>query len=157
MILAVNKIFLLGFCVLLFSCGGGAHENSATKNLGTRDKMYYEQYMVQGRGLYQKHCANCHKKDGSGLGRLIPPLAEADYMLNDIPRTACIIKYGMKGEIIVNGIDYNQAMPANEQLTDIEIAQITTYIANSWNNEAGYFSVKDVGVFLDSCNFKLYE
>jgi len=156
MMQALNRFsFFSGFCFLLIACSGGAHENAATKDLGTREKMYYEQYMVQGRILYKQHCANCHKEEGSGLGRLIPPLAGADYMLNDIPRTACIIKYGMEGEIVVNGVDYNQAMPANNQLTDIEIAQITTYVSNSWNNASGYYSVKDVSAFLDSCDFSL--
>lgn len=102
--------------------------------------------------MYQQHCINCHQEDGTGLGKLIPPLSGADYMLDNIARTACLIKYGMDGEIIVNGQDYNQPMPANEQLTDIEVAQILTYITNSWQNEEGYFSVKEVSTYLDSCN-----
>jgi len=146
------KILGISLVLFLFSCDGGAHENAATENLSTQEKMRYEQYMVQGRVLYQLYCTNCHQEDGSGLGKLIPPLAKSDYMLDDIGRTACIIKYGMEGTIIVNGQDYNQPMPANEQLTDIEVAQILTYITNTWSNEAGYFSVKEISIQLDSCN-----
>ena len=137
---------------MLFSCSGGSHENAATRDLSAREKMYYEQYRVQGRTLYQQHCVNCHQEDGSGLGRLISPLKEADYLLEDFGRAACIIKYGMEGSILVNGIDYNQPMPANEQLTDIEVAQILTYITNSWQNQSGYFPVSKVSTYLDNCD-----
>ncbi len=140
--------------LLLNSCSGGAHENTATADLSSRQKMYYEQYMVQGRLLYQQHCANCHQEDGSGLGRVIPPLAQADYMLNDMGRTACVIKHGLEGSIVVNGVQYNQAMPANKQLTDMEIAQIITFIGNSWTNEAGYYSVIQVTDQLEECNLQ---
>lgn len=135
----------------MFSCSGGQHENAATEGLSMQDKMYFEQYMVQGRVLYGQHCANCHQEDGTGLGRLIPPLAQTDYMLNHPDRTACVIKNGLEGEIGVNGIIYNQPMPANEGLTAIEIAQIMTFISNSWGNEKGYISVKQVDAYLESC------
>jgi mono/diheme cytochrome c family protein len=58
----------------------------------------------------------------------------------------------MEGSILVNGIDYNQPMPANEQLTDIEVAQILTYITNSWQNQSGYFPVSKVSTYLDNCD-----
>lgn len=138
--------------LLLNSCSGGSHENAATADLSTRQKMYYEQYMVQGRVLYQQYCANCHQEDGSGLGRVIPPLAQADYMLEDMAHTACVIKHGLEGSIVVNGVQYNQAMPANKQLTDMEIAQIITFIGNSWTNEAGYYSVSQVAEELEKCS-----
>lgn len=145
--LAVWIILIL----LITSCSGGTHNNSATVDLSTREKMYYEQYMVQGKILYSNHCENCHQEDGSGLGRVIPPLKKADYMLENMARTACIIKQGMEGTIVVNGEEYNQPMPANEELTDIEIAQIMTYIGNSWSNEAGYYPVTKVSELLKSC------
>lgn len=126
-------------------------ENKAIKALSTEDKMRYEQYMVQGEALYATYCANCHQEDGTGLRRLIPPLANSDYMLKDVKHTLCIIKYGMEGEIWVNGTDYHQKMPANEQLKDIEIAQIATFIYNSWGNQQGYISVREVSSHLANC------
>jgi mono/diheme cytochrome c family protein len=144
-----SLLFLSVF--VLTRCGGGRYENEATASLSTQEKMYYEQYMVHGEQLYKNHCSNCHKEDGSGLGKLIPPLAGADYMLEDVGRTLCLIKYGLEGEIIVNGQDYNQKMPANEKLTDIEIAQIATYIYNSWGNTKGYVPVREASVYLDEC------
>ncbi|SMD41489.1 Cytochrome c, mono-and diheme variants [Aquiflexum balticum DSM 16537] len=110
------------------------------------------QYAIEGKILYENLCANCHQKDGSGLGKLIPPLFESDYMLEDIGRTIRIIKFGQEGEIIVNGQIYNQAMPANPKLTDMEIAQIVTYLYNIWGNKEGVIDANTVGEYLKTQN-----
>ncbi len=141
-------LLTLGF---LSSCDGSKFQNSATQDLSRADKLHYEQYMIQGQQLYKTYCSNCHQPDGTGLGRLIPPLSQSDYMLENPYRTFCIIKYGLNKEIVVNGEAYNQPMPANERLTNIEIAQITTYIYNSWGHERGYIPVKEVSQEINKC------
>jgi cytochrome c551 len=92
----------------------------------------FQTYIGEGQRLYEQQCANCHQKDGSGLQKLIPPLANSDYLKNKENPLACIIKYGMKGKIIVNRQDYNAQMPANESLSDRHLAQIITYITYKW-------------------------
>ena len=106
------------------------------------------QYAIEGKILYENYCANCHQKDGTGLGKLIPPLFESDYMLEDMGRTARIIKYGQEGEIKVNGQIYNQAMPANPKLTNLEIAQIMSYLYNIWGSKKGVIDANTVGDYL---------
>ena len=137
--------------IFLFGCQGGRYENEATQDLSRNEKMRYEQYMVQGQQLYRTHCSNCHQEEGTGLGLLIPPLAQSDYLLADVDRTLCLIKYGMKGEIIVNDQSYQQPMPANETLRDIEIAQIATYIYNHWGHAQGYIPASRVSDALNYC------
>ncbi|MCC5921745.1 MAG: cytochrome c [Cyclobacteriaceae bacterium] len=112
------------------------------------DRVKMRQYMVRGEILYQQHCQNCHKADGTGLGRLYPPLAQSDYMLESRERTARLIRYGLQGAIIVNGVEYNQPMPANPNLMPLDIAQIMTFIYNSWENEEGLVEVNDVVEYL---------
>ena len=82
------------------------------------------------------------------MGKLIPPIYQSDYFLEDIPRTAKIIKHGQNGEIMVNGILYNQEMPANPKLTNIEIAHIMTYLYNIWGSEAGVIDAQMVEGYL---------
>lgn len=106
------------------------------------------QYAIEGKILYENYCGNCHQNNGEGLGKLIPPLKDSDYMQADIKRTVSIIKHGLKGEIIVNGQIYNQPMPANSHLTNMEIAQITTYIYNIWGNEVGIIDAKQIELYL---------
>jgi mono/diheme cytochrome c family protein len=106
------------------------------------------QYAIEGKALYEANCANCHQKNGTGLGKLIPPIYKSDYFLEDIPRTAKIIKHGQNGEIMVNGVLYNQEMPANPKLTNIEIAHIMTYLYNIWGSEAGVIDAQMVEGYL---------
>lgn len=138
--------------VLLLSCGRYEEfKNAATENYSDAKMQKFAKYMIQGKQLYTTHCSNCHQEKGEGLGKLFPPLANSDYMLKDIPRSICGIKYGIKGEIEVNGKMYNQAMPALERLTNLEIAEISTYIYNSWSNEKGLIDIEAVEESLSNC------
>jgi cytochrome c551 len=112
----------------------------------------FQQYYVQGKQLYLKHCTNCHQESGSGLGRVYPPLNKSDFVDKNFHDVLCLIRNGREGELVVNGVSFNQKMPANPTLTDLEIAEITTYIYNTWNRKKGLFEVNDVAVALDSCS-----
>ncbi len=140
--------------VWLAACLGScqrAHENEATQNLTQAERVRYRQYIVEGQVLYRAHCSNCHQEAGTGLRRLIPPLAQSDYMLADVDRTLCLIKNGLQGPIVVNDTLYNQMMPANTSLRDIEIAQIATYIYNQWGHTQGFIPTTRVAKALDEC------
>lgn len=63
----------------------------------------------------------------------------------------CFIRHGVKGEMIVNGLQYNQPMPGIPALSDLEIAEIATYIYNTWSHDHGIIEVKDVSKILESC------
>jgi mono/diheme cytochrome c family protein len=98
--------------------------------------MYAFRAESQGKRLYDLHCSSCHFPNGEGLKQLIPPLAKADYMLENAQKIACIIRNGQNGAVKVNGIIYNQPMPANLTVTEIEITNIVNYIQNNWGNKA---------------------
>lgn len=121
------------------------------EGLDNPTELKFRQYAVQGRKLYRQHCANCHQPDGSGLGKLIPPLAGSDYLEKDKEEVLCIIRWGLEGPIVVNGQEYNQPMPPNPQLKDIEIAEIATYIFNAWGNEGEFIQVQQAQEWLKSC------
>ncbi|MBX2897655.1 MAG: cytochrome c [Cyclobacteriaceae bacterium] len=112
----------------------------------------FQQYYAEGEVLYQQHCANCHQADGSGLGKLYPPLAKSDFLLNDTEAVVCLIKYGVAGEMNVNGVIYNKPMPGIPTLTDLEIAEIATYIFNSWGNSRQMVEVNQVSPILEACS-----
>lgn len=141
---SVGYIVLTFFIIVACQSGSSSKENTLA---GIRDTKVL-QYAIEGKILYENYCANCHQKDGAGLGKLIPPLFESDYMLEDIGRTARIIKYGQNGEIIVNGQAYNQAMPANPKLTNLEIAQIMSYLYNIWGSKQGVIDANAVEDYL---------
>jgi cytochrome c551 len=141
----VEEIVVLLFSTwLLFSCSNPGNEKDSSPK--------FQQYFVKGEQLYIQHCSNCHQKNGSGLGRLYPPLDTSDYMQNNTNEVICLIKNGKKGELIVNGQGYNQAMPGVSALTDLEIAEISTYIYNSWSHEQGIIEVSFVSKTLARCD-----
>ncbi len=110
-----------------------------------------KQYLVEGERLYLQHCSNCHQPDGGGLRRVYPPIAGSDYLDANFKRVICGMKYGMEGEIKVNGVMYNQAMPGVISLTELELAELATYICDKWAKPRGVIEVKDIRPFLDSC------
>lgn len=111
-----------------------------------------QQYFVQGELLYAKHCSNCHRPSGKGLGRVYPPLVQSDYMLAHFEDVICLMKYGKQGEIVVNGRGFNKAMPGIPSLTELEIAEIATYIYSNWGNTQRLVETSEVGKILERCN-----
>lgn len=112
----------------------------------------FDQYFVQGKQLYIKNCSNCHQKEGTGLGLIYPPLKNSDYLLQNRNDVICLIRNGKSGELIVNGKNFNMAMPAMPSLTDLEIAEITTYIYNEWGHGEGLIDVNEVTAILTKCD-----
>ena len=91
-----------------------------------------------GAELYRDFCYRCHGFNGEGQSDLIPPLKSSDYLLNNIDLSIAGLKYGLKGEIIVNGKSYNSYM-AYQGLENDEIADIMNYILNEWGNNSEEF------------------
>lgn len=131
-------------CVSLLMCYfcTGCQDAETIKN---------QAYFSEGQRLYEQKCANCHQKEGTGLRKLIPPLANADYLKSQKQQLACIVKYGLTGEIVVNGQPYNLSMPANEALSDRHIAQILTYITQQWAGEQQRWKDEDVKARIEKC------
>ncbi len=112
----------------------------AATSCRSREQIKRDQYFVEGERLYGVYCANCHQAGGEGMASLYPPL----HFLQDKGRFIQIVKHGLDGEISVNGILYNRPMPANPGLTDLEIAEITTFVYNKWGTETAYTPIDSV-------------
>lgn len=101
-----------------------------------------EERMAAGQIVYKRNCAACHQVDGSGVIGAFPPLAESDF-ITDPKVVASAVANGLTGEIRVNGEVYNGVMPAL-RLSDEEIANVSTYVVNSWGNKGGEVTPADV-------------
>lgn len=134
-----SKYCLLLSSLLFVGCGQSQQKNKFTN------------YYRQGEQLYSKHCSNCHQPNGTGLGRVYPPLYKSDYMKTNFESVICLMRNGIDGKLVVNGKEYNQAMPGIPTLTDLEIAQIATYIYNTWEYKRGLVDVSEVSRVLRNC------
>ncbi|MGL6269575.1 MAG: c-type cytochrome [Chitinophagaceae bacterium] len=89
----------------------------------------------RGKEVYELNCMSCHMEDGKGIPGMNPPLAKADYLKKPATTLINVILKGQSGEVVVNGEKYNVMMPAQEYLTDMQIADVLNYIKNSWGNK----------------------
>ena len=64
----------------------------------------------------------------------------------------CLMKYGIKGEILVNGLSYNKAMPGVPSLTELEIAEISTYLYNFGDHHQGIIETEVVLKSIQNCS-----
>lgn len=96
-----------------------------------QDKL--QESITRGQEIYTDFCMNCHMANGEGVENTYPPLANSDYLKNNQEASIRGIKYGQKGEIIVNEKTYNGFM-APMGLDDEEIADVMNFINNSWGN-----------------------
>ncbi|PWG05506.1 copper-containing nitrite reductase [Polaribacter aquimarinus] len=89
--------------------------------------------IADGKQVYMKTCFACHQAEGQGIPNAFPPLANSDYLNADVKRAVGIILNGKTGEITVNGKKYNSVM-TKQTLSDEEVADVMTYVYNSWGN-----------------------
>lgn len=106
---------------------------------------------VHGKILYENFCEQCHFENGEGLKNLIPPLVGSDYLEKQKKSLPCIIRYGMKGPVVVNGVTYNQEMTPSLKLKDSEITNVINYINSAWGNDYGYMTIVEVQEALKNC------
>lgn len=139
-----QSLALLSFFILAFSCTGSSEKR--------REDIKLQQYMITGKEIYLTRCSMCHQPEGEGLAKLYPPVNRSDYMENHLEEVICIIKYGRKEPLMVNGILYTQPMPGVPALTNLEIAQVATYIYNSWKHDRGIIDVKEVDRIMRQCD-----
>lgn len=103
-----------------------------------------EQQIAAGKAHYNGTCSVCHQDNGQGLEGVFPPLAKSDFISKDPEAAVRYVLNGLTGPIKVNGKDYNSVMPPMSQLNDDEIANILTYVFNSWGNDDGRISSSQV-------------
>jgi mono/diheme cytochrome c family protein len=112
----------------------------------------FDRYYTSGSLLYRTHCENCHGLNGEGLGALIPSFQDSAYLKKNINRLPCFIKDGLADTITIAGKKFNTKMPAQNNLSAIEVAEILTYVTNSFGNKLGVIEAPKVNADWASCN-----
>ena len=94
-----------------------------------------EQVMKNKKAIYDLKVDKRGKKFGNGDQLKEFPLSELPvYLQNNLEESIRGVKYGLKGEITVNGMIYNGIM-TQQGLDDEEIADVMNYILNNWGNK----------------------
>jgi mono/diheme cytochrome c family protein len=101
--------------------------------------------MRRGAEIYSDACSSCHFENGAGQSRLFPPLGK-DAMLQQNDATG-VMHLILAGTQIGVSASHPSAMSMPSfawKLTDREIADVSTYIRNSWGNEAPAVAASEV-------------
>jgi mono/diheme cytochrome c family protein len=108
-------------------------------------QMANAQNLIKGKKIFETRCLVCHQADGGGVPNMNPPL-DGSTAVNgkDIARMVKIIKNGLDERVAIDGMYYNNAMIAMPDLTAENIADVLSYIRNSWSNKAGLVSLAQV-------------
>lgn len=117
---------------------------AAARDSAEQGTLTLEQQIKAGAAHFTGTCSVCHQASGDGLPGVFPPLAKSDFLAKDPKRAIAIILNGLNGKIVVNGKDYNSVMPPMSQLNDDGIANILTYVFNSWGNDLGKVTTAEV-------------
>ena len=103
-----------------------------------------EQQIKAGEARFTGTCSVCHQGNGAGLPNVFPPLARSDFLMADKQRAIGIVLNGLSGKVTVNGNEFNSVMPPMSQLNDDELANILTFVRNSWGNNGEAVSADEV-------------
>lgn len=103
-----------------------------------------QQSVDRGKAVYATFCLACHQVDGSGVGNLNPPLIQNNWVLG--PKNVLIeqVLNGSKGKVEIDGETFHNAMPPLPNLTDQQIADVITYVRNSFGNKASRVTPAEV-------------
>ena len=118
--------------------------NAAAVHAAEASSTSFTDRMSNGKGLFEKNCMACHQMNGMGLPGAFPPLAKSDYLAADKQRAISVVLKGLAGPITVNGNDFDAVMPKLDYLNDEDIADVLTYVMNSWGNEVGEIATAEV-------------
>jgi mono/diheme cytochrome c family protein len=98
----------------------------------------------RGKKLYEQYCLTCHQADGGGVPKLNPPLISTSYVTGDKQKLVQWVLKGSTENVPIDGKYYSNNMPPQAYLKDDEIANILTYIRNSFGNKASAITAAEV-------------
>lgn len=105
---------------------------------------------TQGKAIYDANCSRCHGIDGKGFEDLYPGITQSPYVTNSSSEIACVIAYGSTYLKNKKNTAVEIKMPANPQLSVVEILNIINYI--SWEfGDKQQRSIESITQLLEDC------
>src|SRR6478609_654782 len=99
----------------------------------------------RGATLYKKYCLSCHQANGTGVPRMNPPLINTSYVTGDKTKLITwVLKGSVDNNVPIDGEEYSNNMPAQNYLSDQQIADVLTYVRGSFGNKASAVAATEV-------------
>lgn len=130
------KYFIASILIIILTSCGESKNQPITRSLPPKietKQTPLESSMSRGKEVYNDNCISCHMTSGKGVAGAFPPLNPSNWLIDKRKESIHAIKYGLKGNIEVNGVPYNNVMlPLG--LDDQEIADVMNYTIQTWNS-----------------------
>lgn len=126
-------IIVIGIALTLMSCGNSNDKPTAVTTIQKEQPQDpLEMSVKRGKEIYSELCITCHLPSGKGVAGAFPPLNPSNWLTDKRTESIRAVKYGLKGEIIVNGDTYDSVMlPLG--LDNDEVADVMNYTIQTWN------------------------
>jgi len=95
-----------------------------------------DEQMKRGQAVYSRTCIACHQPTGKGLAPVFPSIAGVPIVNGDATLPIKFILHGLMGPITVDGVTYNSMMPPVAGVSDQDIADVLTYVRQSFGNKS---------------------
>lgn len=107
---------------------GGLQLASAEQAVADDREWNHDDLMARGGEVYASACAACHQAEGGGIPPAFPALVGSAVVTGE---HAGLI------DTILNGREGTAMAAFAGQLSDAEVAAVTTFLRNSWGNDIG--------------------
>jgi len=125
----MKQIILAGFCIVFLAVS--AQQPAQTSR-------------QRGTALYKQYCLTCHQADGSGVPKLNPPLIKTSWVSGEKTKLIKWVLQGSVEKVEIDGENYANNMPAQNYLTDQQIADVLTYVRGNFGNKASAITPAEV-------------
>ena len=125
----MKQIILAGFCIAFLAVS--AQQPAQTSK-------------QRGSALYKQYCLTCHQADGSGVPKLNPPLIKTSWVSGEKTKLIKWVLQGSVEKVEIDGENYANNMPAQNYLTDQQVADVLTYVRSSFGNKASAITPAEV-------------
>lgn len=136
----INKRITLAFIVLMLVAAGS--QAQVKHHHKTHSRLALS--IANGKKVYVQNCLTCHQADGSGVATMNPPLIKTTYVLGDKPTLIKIVLNGFNEDVEINGQKFSNTMTPHDCMTDQQIADVLTYVRNSFTNKASAVTAAQV-------------
>ncbi len=124
------------------------YANDTTEQLRKRD------LSAVGAKEFIQRCEACHVDDGKGQAEFLPPIAGNQALLDKDPSSAINVVLNGSMRLVVDGMPDGYRMPPFRALmNDQQVANVVTFIRNSWGNKAPPVTAKEVKEVRDATDF----
>jgi mono/diheme cytochrome c family protein len=131
------------FLILIFSFVSAPAFLKAQDNHCVVKKSPYRLSMDSGKKIYVQQCLACHQANGLGSSPMNPPL-NTKQVSGDKKKLIMILIQGLATHEEIDGVKYQNVMPPHPEMMDREIADVLTYIRNSFGNKASSVKPSEV-------------